>query len=188
MGEDRRITVVRHRRKARARPPREACRRLHRQAGLCAVACAKKAGLAVRTRHYTRNQRPCHARPFAQAAPGPAIGKAESVRIVGQNGGTVERSRSRCRRIQMTDQVETHESNTDSTTTPLCGCAGGCSSSTKPGDARAGLIHFRTSITGRADFRHPAFRLASPRDTRRGSFFGRVLRQMVLDQPGLLEA
>ena len=32
-----------------------------------------------------------------------------------------------------------------STTTPLCGCAGGCASSTRSGDARAGLIHSRTS-------------------------------------------
>src|SRR5208337_4460072 len=31
-----------------------------------------------------------------------------------------------------------------STTTPLCGCAGGCASSTKPGDARAGPILSRT--------------------------------------------
>ena len=30
-----------------------------------------------------------------------------------------------------------------STTTPLCGCAGGCASSIKSGDARAGLIHSR---------------------------------------------
>ena len=33
----------------------------------------------------------------------------------------------------------------DSTTTQLCGCAGGCASSTKSGDARAGPIHSRTS-------------------------------------------
>src|ERR1700720_457537 len=31
-----------------------------------------------------------------------------------------------------------------STTTPLCGCAGGCASSTRSGDARAGRIHSRT--------------------------------------------
>src|ERR1700675_581337 len=31
-----------------------------------------------------------------------------------------------------------------STTTPLCGCAGGCASSTRSGDARAGAIHSRT--------------------------------------------
>ena len=31
------------------------------------------------------------------------------------------------------------------TTTPLCGCAGGCAPSTRSGDARAGLIHSRTS-------------------------------------------
>ena len=31
-----------------------------------------------------------------------------------------------------------------STTTPLCGCAGGCASSTSSGDARAELIHSRT--------------------------------------------
>jgi len=31
-----------------------------------------------------------------------------------------------------------------STTTRLCGCAGGCASSTKSGDARAELIHSRT--------------------------------------------
>jgi hypothetical protein len=38
-----------------------------------------------------------------------------------------------------------------STTTPLCGCAGGCAPSTKSGDdARAGLIHSRTS-TGTSD-------------------------------------
>jgi hypothetical protein len=31
-----------------------------------------------------------------------------------------------------------------STTTRLCGCAGGCDSSTRSGDARAGAIHSRT--------------------------------------------
>ena len=31
-----------------------------------------------------------------------------------------------------------------STTTPQCGCAGGCASSTRSGDARAGPIHSRT--------------------------------------------
>jgi transposase len=31
-----------------------------------------------------------------------------------------------------------------STTTPLCGCVGGCASSTRSGDARAGPIHSRT--------------------------------------------
>jgi hypothetical protein len=31
-----------------------------------------------------------------------------------------------------------------STTTQRCGCAGGCASSTGPGEARAGLIHSRT--------------------------------------------
>src|ERR1700760_3278752 len=31
-----------------------------------------------------------------------------------------------------------------STTTRLCGCAGGCASSTRSGDARAELIHSRT--------------------------------------------
>ncbi len=34
-----------------------------------------------------------------------------------------------------------------STTTRLCGCAGGCGSSTRSGDARAELIHSRTSTS-----------------------------------------
>jgi hypothetical protein len=53
------------------------------------------------------------------------------------------RHHRRCRRLLFCfDQTRSWFGR--STTTPLCGCAGGCASSIRSGDARAGLIHSRT--------------------------------------------